>query len=78
MSENENEVAEENSPDSVSEYAGLTKNMVLAGVLHLLLDIVLVFVLWNVALVGSIDGVHKINPLVAAGLVFLVRAIGRG
>ena len=69
--------ANENEEDSF-EGSGLTVGMIVQGLTHLALDTVLVFLLWNNALVGAVEGVHPIGIFGAFGIIFLARSISRG
>lgn len=63
---------------STHESLSFTGRDFVVGVGHLCIDALLVFLLWNHALVGSVDGINKINFLTAFGIIFLARSISRG
>lgn len=69
---------ENDNDEDMFEGSGLTVGMIVQGVTHLAIDTLLVYLLWNNALVGAVDGVHGISIPAAFGIIFLARSISRG
>jgi len=77
MVPNESDEANEND-SGLLEGSGLTVGMIVQGLSHLGLDTLLVYLLWNNALVPAVAGVHQIGIFGALGIIFLARSISRG
>lgn len=79
--DNDEEIVTTEEDDEEQEPEGITRAQlidgILKGIVYLLLDTFFVFLLWNYAVVGTINGFNKITPFVAFCIILLARSLFR-